>query len=407
MGLQLSGSVQLEGNLLVTGSANSVFENISVTNRITANEINVQFVSSSIIYSSGSNKFGDEAGDVHQFTGSVDVSGSLAVGGVGTFAGSVATGGNITVTANSAAVRVTESGGADIRMVAGGSSGFFGTYSNHPLIFLTNSENKLTLSTPGNLGLGVTPSAGWVQGKALEVGFVGTSLWGRYANESHLTMNYYYSTSANARLYASTDPASDYEQFNGNHTWYSAPSGTANTAVNFTSSMSLTAAGNLNISNGNLVIGTAGKGIDFSATSDGSGTTTSELLDDYEEGTWTGTLKGSVSDPSTPVTATGYYTKVGNKVFATIAINNATTTGASGIVTVSGLPFTSASTNNSQGSVMCTFYDFNGGTSLVALLGASSSEVSFLSILDDGDWNDVLHVAGSGRSLRFSITYFV
>ena len=81
MGLQLSGSVQLEGNLLVTGSANSVFENISVTNRITANEINVQFVSSSIIYSSGSNRFGDEVGDKHQFTGSVSVTGSLNVGG--------------------------------------------------------------------------------------------------------------------------------------------------------------------------------------------------------------------------------------------------------------------------------------------------------------------------------------
>jgi hypothetical protein len=80
MGLQLSGSVQLEGNLLVTGSANSVFENISVTNRITANEINVQFVSSSIIYSSGSNKFGDEITDNHQFTGSLIVSGTLAMG---------------------------------------------------------------------------------------------------------------------------------------------------------------------------------------------------------------------------------------------------------------------------------------------------------------------------------------
>jgi hypothetical protein len=80
MGLQLSGSVQLEGNLLVTGSANSVFENISVTNRITANEINVQFVSSSIIYSSGSNKFGDEITDNHQFTGSLIISGTLAMG---------------------------------------------------------------------------------------------------------------------------------------------------------------------------------------------------------------------------------------------------------------------------------------------------------------------------------------
>ena len=34
-----------------------------------------------------------------------------------------------------------------------------------------------------------------------------------------------------------------------------------------------------------------GKGIDFSATSDGSGTSTSEVFDDYEEGTWTPTIQ--------------------------------------------------------------------------------------------------------------------
>jgi hypothetical protein len=58
-------------------------------------------------------------------------------------------------------------------------------------------------------------------------------------------MNYYYSTSANARVYASTNPASDYEQFNGNHTWYSAPSGTIGTSVSLTPYMTLTAAGRL------------------------------------------------------------------------------------------------------------------------------------------------------------------
>ena len=42
--------------------------------------------------------------------------------------------------------------------------------------------------------------------------------------------------------------------------------------------------GDLTVSAGNVIIGTSGKGIDFSAT---AGTGTSELLDDYEEGTWT------------------------------------------------------------------------------------------------------------------------
>ena len=40
---------------------------------------------------------------------------------------------------------------------------------------------------------------------------------------------------------------------------------------------------------GNIILSTAGAGIDFSATANSSGTMTSELLSDYEEGTWTPT----------------------------------------------------------------------------------------------------------------------
>jgi hypothetical protein len=136
MGLQLSGSVQLEGNLLVTGSANSVFENISVTNRITANEINVQFVSSSIIYSSGSNRFGDEAGDVHQFTGSVDVIGS------GTFNG---TGTNASIRINN-----TTATGKDWHLYSL-NNGNFGLYNN------TNELYAYLINPSGSIGVGITP----------------------------------------------------------------------------------------------------------------------------------------------------------------------------------------------------------------------------------------------------------
>jgi hypothetical protein len=66
---------------------------------------------------------------------------------------------------------------------------------------------------------------------------------------------------------------------------------------------------------GNFVIGTAGKGIDFSAT---AGTGTSELLDDYEEGTWTMVLtsaSGSFSSVTLDSNATAHYTKIGRQVF--------------------------------------------------------------------------------------------
>ena len=60
--------------------------------------------------------------------------------------------------------------------------------------------------------------------------------------------------------------------------------------------------GDLSISDGNLVLA-SGHGIDFSATSNSSGSMTSELLDNYEEGTWTPTIYMSlihISEPTRP-----------------------------------------------------------------------------------------------------------
>ena len=87
-----------------------------------------------------------------------------------------------------------------------------------------------------------------------------------------------------------------------------------NTTVNqtlTTTSANITTGGtnNLTISDGNLVIGTSGHGIDFSATSDGT-TMSSELLDDYEEGTFTMTCDNSV----TLSQGTVRYTRIGNLV---------------------------------------------------------------------------------------------
>ena len=70
--------------------------------------------------------------------------------------------------------------------------------------------------------------------------------------------------------------------------------------------------------NGNIILGN-GKGIDFSATSDlsdGDATMTSELFDDYEEGTWTATVS-SDSGSITVNTSNDecHYTKIGNRIF--------------------------------------------------------------------------------------------
>jgi hypothetical protein len=100
----------------------------------------------------------------------------------------------------------------------------------------------------------------------------------------------------------------------------------------------LTVTGDATLSTGNLVISTSGKGIDFSAT---PGTGTSELLADYEEGTWApdGTSVVTVGTFS----SSGTYTKVGKLVTVTGIVSGTTSVsiGASGLYCTT-LPFTGA-----------------------------------------------------------------
>jgi hypothetical protein len=98
--------------------------------------------------------------------------------------------------------------------------------------------------------------------------------------------------------------------------------------------------GNVKVATGNLIIGTSGKGIDFSATSDGNGTDTSELLDDYEEGTFTPIVYKN-NTAMTSVTVYGNYTKVGDFMYISFYwygnSNSATTVG--GQWNVRNLPY--------------------------------------------------------------------
>jgi hypothetical protein len=105
----------------------------------------------------------------------------------------------------------------------------------------------------------------------------------------------------------------------------------------------ISSTGDTTITSGNLVIGTAGKGIDFSAqTATATGTTASEVLDHYEEGTFTPALHAP--GDATYSEQTGYYTKIGNvvNIWGTLTINSiGTATGGS----LAGLPFTAADVN--------------------------------------------------------------
>lgn len=125
---------------------------------------------------------------------------------------------------------------------------------------------------------------------------------------------------------------------------------------------------NLTVNRGNVVIGTSGKGIDFSAT---SGTGTSELFDDYEEGTWTpavGTSSNEIGTWDTSFDAT--YVKVGRLVTCNMVINGtgmgfSTTTGSR---QYTSLPFQPM--DNGSGVYGTSSFGQGGGVTIFA--GSSS-----------------------------------
>ena len=133
-------------------------------------------------------------------------------------------------------------------------------------------------------------------------------------------------------------------------------------------------------------------------------TAAANALDDYEEGTFTATLKGSVSDPSTAVTTTGGYTKVGDVVSLRIAFASVDTTGASGDVSIIGLPFTASGI--AAGSAVANLFNFGGKTSIASYVNNSTS-LSVFGSVDGGTFGDLQHSAGAGRWLVCNLTYFV
>ena len=147
---------------------------------------------------------------------------------------------------------------------------------------------------------------------------------------------------------------------------------------------------------GNLIIGTSGNGIDFSAT---PGTGTSELLDDYEEGSWTPTLIGTTSGSATVTVTTAKYTKVGNMVNVRGYISvDLSSHNIVGVVEIGGIPFV-ANSQAGAGSV---------GYNLVVAGAIHLRPISSSIRLGKGDSNNWLHtqlLTGSNALMFFEATY--
>ena len=153
---------------------------------------------------------------------------------------------------------VLNNSGGDAQMYFGGTSGTNRMYlarsgsdsllwnvSNGVMRFGTNDTERMRIDASGNVGIGVVPETWQSATDVLQVG-LGGSFAGNTTNPSraYLSANYYINSS-NQESYIATDEASQYFQNAGTHTFKVAPSGSADSAISWTTAMTIDNSGNL------------------------------------------------------------------------------------------------------------------------------------------------------------------
>ena len=153
------------------------------------------------------------------------------------------------------------------------------------------------------------------------------------------------------------------------------------------------------------IVMAAGKGIDFSNNANASGMT-SELFDHYEEGSWTATLTGTTTAPSSSVTVTGAYTRIGRFVFARALFGNVDTTGASGMVEITGFPYNTVSTIPAGNVMGHQIFSVDTDAANITPFFASGTQLQFYqTLVGTRSWLGLNIVAGSGKYLYVSVYY--
>ena len=149
----------------------------------------------------------------------------------------------------------------------------------------------------------------------------------------------------------------------------------------------------------------SGAGISFPATA--SASSDANTLDDYEEGTYTVTLKGGTTEPGTLVTTTGKYTKIGRMIHFNFSFENVSTTGYSGYVFfLNGVPVVNSNDRSIAPIALYSSATISGNY-VVAEVGPNSSSVYLLDIISNAAWQPVAHNAGVSRYFTVSGSYSI
>ena len=165
--------------------------------------------------------------------------------------------------------------------------------------------------------------------------------------------------------------------------------------ANFTSARTDAAqsfTGDQTLATGNLIQGTAAKGVNFTANTPAAGMT-SRLMNWYEEGTWT-PADGSGAG-LTLIDPTGKYTRIGRLVTVTFTVVYPVTANGN-TATISGLPF--AASGQYTGACMTNI------ESAQTYVGNGSTSVNLYTLASLDDWKNS---AVSGGTIIGTITYMV
>ena len=170
---------------------------------------------------------------------------------------------------------------------------------------------------------------------------------------------------------------------------------------------------NLNSSNTNVINGggTLNAGpLYFGGSSSGINVTTKTYQAFGETGTWTPTVDGSVSGTTTYTSQNGYFTRIGNLVFAQAQITWSAMTGTANM-TIGGLPFTIKNNTNGYvpGSVILEGAGFTypvGATQLV-LNGRINTTTCLIEGIGSAFGGNMLQMANAAGTIYLAFTYQV
>lgn len=266
---------------------------------------------------------------------------------------------------------------------------------NNHMVFGTNNAERLRITSDGAVGIGTNSPANLLslESSAPVFSIRDTASYSAYTNGGKIYFQGLDSDGA-VKSFAGIKGVSQSSN-NGQLRLQTRTGGT------LYDRLTINAAGDVSIEDGNLVVAN-GHGIDFSAqtgtsaTGAATGSAPSEVLDHYEEGTWTATVvTGTCSDNEC------HYTKIGNKCTVWGRVHSFSDTSTNDVLKITGLPFT-VGTSNTGGNSFQKHISTEANCTYVS----TNNWITFYGHNTADQWSYVTHLScSSGAYIYFHATY--